>query len=63
MVIRPTTVVLSANLMMELVSCKALQVWVNREYSRGLRTHPCGAPVLRVSVEPGGRSYRRMGSL
>ena len=28
----------------------AMQSWVNREYSRGLSTHPCGAPVLRVSV-------------
>ena len=27
----------------------ATQSWVNREYRRGLRTHPCGAPVLRVS--------------
>jgi hypothetical protein len=22
---------------------------VNREYRRGLRTHPCGDPVLRIS--------------
>jgi hypothetical protein len=27
----------------------ATQSWVNREYRRGLSTHPCGAPVLRVS--------------
>jgi hypothetical protein len=27
----------------------ATQSWVNREYRRGLRTHPCGALVLRVS--------------
>ena len=27
----------------------ATQLWVNREYRRGLRTHPCGAPVLRIS--------------
>jgi hypothetical protein len=26
----------------------ATQSWVNREYSRGVRTHPWGAPVLRV---------------
>ena len=42
LVIRPTTVVSSVNVMMKLVSYKA-----NREYSRGLRTHPCVAPVLR----------------
>ena len=27
----------------------APQSCVNREYRRGLRTHPCGAPVLRIS--------------
>ena len=27
----------------------ATQSWVNREYRRGLSTHPCGAPVLRIS--------------
>jgi hypothetical protein len=27
----------------------ATQSWVNREYRRGLRMHPCGAPVLRIS--------------
>ena len=27
----------------------AMQSWVNREYRRGLRKHPCGAPVLRIS--------------
>ena len=27
----------------------ATQSWVNREYMRELRTHPCGAPVLRIS--------------
>ena len=48
--IRPTTVVSSANLMMVLESCLAMQSWVNREYRRGLCTHPSGAPVLRVSV-------------
>ena len=49
-VIRPTTVVSSANLMMVLESCLAMQSWVNREYKRGLSTHPWGAPVLRISV-------------
>ena len=39
----------SANLMIELEVCVATQSWVNREYRRGLRTHPCGAPVLRIS--------------
>jgi hypothetical protein len=42
-------VVLSANLMIELEACMATQSWVNREYRRGLRTHPCGAPLLRIS--------------
>ena len=42
---------LSANLMIELEACMATQSWVNREYSRRLSTHPCGAPVLRISVE------------
>ena len=27
----------------------AMQSWVNRDYRRGLSTHPCGAPVLRIS--------------
>ena len=27
----------------------ATQFWVNREYRRGLSTHPCGALVLRIS--------------
>ena len=27
----------------------ATQSWVNMVYRRGLRTHPCGAPVLRIS--------------
>jgi hypothetical protein len=26
-----------------------LEAWVNKEYRRVLSTHPCGAPVLRVS--------------
>jgi hypothetical protein len=35
--------------MFELEVCMATQSWVNWEYRRGLRTHPCGAPVLRIS--------------
>jgi hypothetical protein len=27
-----------------------MQLWVNREYRRGLSTHPWGAPVLRISL-------------
>ena len=27
----------------------ATQSWVNREYRRGLSTHPCGAPLLTIS--------------
>ena len=49
LVIRPTTVVSSANLMIELEVCMATQSRVNRLYRRGLRTHPCVAPVLRIS--------------
>jgi hypothetical protein len=26
-----------------------IQSWANREYRRGLSTHPCGDPVLRIS--------------
>ena len=36
----------SANVMMVLELCLAMQSWVNREYRRGLSTHP----VLRISV-------------
>ena len=36
--------------MIELEACMATQSWVNREYRRGLRTHPCWAPVLRISA-------------
>ena len=46
---KPATVVSSANLMIELEVCVAKQSWVNREYRRGLRMHPVGAPVLRIS--------------
>jgi hypothetical protein len=37
--------------MMELELSEATQSWVYRGYRRGLMTHPCGAPVLRISVE------------
>ncbi len=47
-VIRPITVVSSANLMMTLELCAAVQSCVYREYRSGLRTQPCGAPVLRI---------------
>ena len=36
--------------MIVLESFLAMQSWVNREYRKGLCTHPCGAPVLRISV-------------
>jgi hypothetical protein len=39
----------SANLMIELEACVATQSWVKTEYRRGLSTHPCGAPALRIS--------------
>ena len=35
--------------MMELDLGLATQSCVYREYSRGLRTQPCGAPVFRMS--------------
>ena len=51
LVIKPTMVVSSANLMVDLEACMATQSWVNRKYRSGLSTHPCGAPVLRTSEE------------
>ncbi len=42
---------LSANLTMTLELCVATQSCVYREYRRGLRTQPWGAPVLRVIGE------------
>ena len=36
-------------MMIELEACMAAQSWVNREYRRGLSTHPCGSLVLRIS--------------
>ncbi len=47
-VIRPITVLSSANLTMTLELCVAVQSCVYREYRSGLRTQPCGAPVLRI---------------
>lgn len=38
-------------MMMELELCLAKQSCVRREYSMGLRTFPCGIPVLRINVE------------
>ena len=49
LLLKPTTVVSSLNLMIELEACMATQSWVNREYRRGLSTHPCEALVLRIS--------------
>ncbi len=37
-----------ANLTMTLELCVAVQSCVCREYRSGLRTQPCGAPVLRI---------------
>ncbi len=47
-VIRPITVVSSANLTMTLELCVAVQSCVYREYRSGLRTQPWGAPVMRI---------------
>ncbi len=47
-VIRPINVVSSGNLTMTLELYVAVQSCVYREYRSGLRTQPCGAPVLRV---------------
>ncbi len=38
----------SANLTMTLELCVAVQSCVYRQYRSGLRTQPCGAPVLRI---------------
>ena len=35
----------------------ATQSWVNREYRRGLSTHPCGSPVLRGQRGGGDIAY------
>ena len=41
----------SANLKIELEGNLAIQSEVYKEYSKGLRTQPCGALVLRMIVE------------
>jgi hypothetical protein len=43
-VIKSTTVVSLANIMMGLESCASTQSRVNREYRRGVSTHPWGTP-------------------
>ncbi len=50
LLMRPTTVVSSANLMMWLELNLAVQSWVSSVKSSGLSTQPCGAPVLSVVV-------------
>ncbi len=52
-VIRLITVVSSANLTMTLELCVAVQSCVYREYMSGLRTQPCGAPMLRTRGDEG----------
>ncbi len=47
---RPTTVVLSTNLMKRLELFDGVQSWVSRVKRRGLSTHPWGAPVFSVMV-------------
>ena len=41
----------SANLMKRLLLCVGVQSWVSRVKSRGLSTHPWGAPVFSVMVQ------------
>jgi hypothetical protein len=48
--IRPTTVVSSSNLMIELEACVATQSWVNREYRRGLSWRCCCLQYLHHPV-------------
>ncbi len=50
LLMRPTTDVSSANLMMWLELNLAVQSWVSSVKSSGLSTQPCGAPVLSVVV-------------
>ncbi len=50
LLMRPTAVVSSANLMMWLELNLAVQSWVSSVKSNGLSTQPCGAPVLSVVV-------------
>ena len=50
LLMRPTTVVSSANLIKRLELCDGMQSWVNSVKRRGLSTHPSGAPVLSMMV-------------
>ncbi len=50
LLMRPTTNVSSANLMMWFELNLAVQSWVSSVKSSGLSTQPCGAPVLSVVV-------------
>ncbi len=50
LLMRPTTVVSSANLMKRLELFDGVQSWVSRVKRRGLSTHPWGAPVFSVMV-------------
>lgn len=45
---RPITAVSTRNFKMMLSLQEAAQSWVNREYSSGLKTHPCVVPVLMM---------------
>lgn len=47
--IKPINLVLSVNLIIELVLCTGMQPWVNREYRSGLSTQPWGTPMFRFS--------------
>ncbi len=49
--IRPTTVVSSANLIRDLEPCTGMQLCLKRENRIGLSTQPCGTPVFRVRTE------------
>ncbi len=50
LVMRPTTVVLSANFMIWLVLKLAEKSYVSNINNKGLSTHPCGDPVLTVII-------------
>ena len=41
----------------------ATRSWVNREYRRGLGTHPCGVLLLRVSVSEWDLAYPHQSSV
>ncbi len=50
LLMRPTTIVSSTNLMKRLELFDGVQSWVSRVKRRGLSTHPWGAPVFSVMV-------------